>query len=248
MKNNTKRFLSLALAGTVISGVPVVSVANDEVAGTIQTQESAREFNYIVKEGDTLGKIAEAFFGSAAYYELLAKYNNLDDPSLIFPGDVIVIPETLLELLNVEYDVNTQEELVENNWEADKTYTVKEGDTLYCIVNVQYGLKNQEAVDKLATYNNLGDPNRIVRGQVLLIPCVEKLLQVVQNDYSEEYNRMGWILTLQDGCHDEKPVCPPPFTFEHHCEMPLPCEPVFVHPCEVPPIHMEKGPKRVLKP
>ena len=135
MKNNTKRFLSLALAGTVISGVPVAAVANDEVAGTIQTQESAKEFNYIVKEGDTLGKIAETFFGNAAYYELLAKYNNLEDPGLIFLGDVIVIPETLLELLNVEYGVNTQEELVENNWEADKTYTVKDGDTLYCIVN-----------------------------------------------------------------------------------------------------------------
>ena len=61
-------------------------------------------------------------------------------------------------------------------------------------MRVQYGLKNQEAVDKLATYNNLSDPNRLSVGQVLLIPSIDKLLNVQQRDYSEQYNKMGDIL------------------------------------------------------
>ena len=61
-------------------------------------------------------------------------------------------------------------------------------------MRVQYGLKNQEAVDKLATYNNLSDPNRLSVGQVLLIPSIDKLLSVQQRDYSEQYNKMGDIL------------------------------------------------------
>ena len=62
---------------------------------------------------------------------------------------------------------------------------------------------NQESVDKLATYNNLSDPNRLSVGQVLFIPTVEKLLAVQQRDYSEQYNRMGEIL-------NRKPNCPCP--------------------------------------
>ena len=44
--------------------------------------------------------------------------------------------------------------------------------------------------------------------QVLLIPCVEKLQQVVQNDYSQQYNEMGWRLYHQEH-HCQPQVCPP---------------------------------------
>ena len=64
-------------------------------------------------------------------------------------------------------------------------------------MRVQYGLKNQEAVDKLATYNNLSDPNRLSVGQVLLIPSIDKLLNVQQRDYSEQYNKMGDIFIIE---------------------------------------------------
>lgn len=235
MNNTTKKVLSFVLAGTVVAGAPVVAHADNSNEERI-IEEEMETTNYVVKEGDTLGKIAEKFYGNAAYYEQLAAYNHIDYCSLIFPGQIITIPKTLTVENNIVYNYENNEVVV-NAYEADKTYTVKEGDTLYCIVRTQYGLTNQEAVDKLATYNGLSDPNRISRGQVLLIPCVEKLLQVVQNDYTDEYNRMGWILNHPNGCKPCEtyiPVCPP-----MPCQ-PMPCQPL--PPCPPRPPMPEEGP------
>ena len=186
MKNNTRRLLSLALAGTIIAGAKTATAKAEGHATITYNQEACTD--YIVKEGDTLGKIAKKYFGNAAYYEYIANYNNIEDANTIFPGQVIKIPDTWL------YQPTCPNQTYTYNYTNDNTYVVQKGDTLYCIARVQYGLKNQEAVDKLATYNNLSDPNRLSVGQVLLIPSIDKLLSVQQNDYSEQYNKMGDIL------------------------------------------------------
>ena len=189
MDKRTKKILSFALASALISGVPISSHAD--------TNECYTEDDYItytVEDGDTLGNIATRYYGNAGYWEKIAEFNNMENPNKLSIGDTIKIPKPL----TYDYENNTvvvnNDTVCVNEYEEDKTYTVKCGDTLYCIVRVQYGLTNQEAVDKLATYNNLCDPNRLSVGQVLLIPCKEKLMQVVQNDYTDEYNRQGEIL------------------------------------------------------
>ena len=172
MRNSTKRLLSFALAGTIITGVaPMKAGAETNTEEVVQEEvvEEKQPITYTVKKGDTLGNICKKFFGSDVHYPYLAAFNNIEDPSLIYPGQVLYIPASLAELMTVESPKECEE---------DKTYTVQTGDTLYCIVRVQYGLTNQEAVDKLATYNGLSDPNRISKGQVLKIPCKEKLLEV----------------------------------------------------------------------
>ena len=238
MKNSTKKLLSFALAGTVVAGAnATVAHAADMYCNpntVIEQTCDDNAFVYTVEDGDTLGKIAERFYGNSGYWEQLAAYNHMQFPSRLSIGDKIVIPSTLPMIIDYVPCTpttptapavgQTQVESVPC-YPADGTYTVQEGDTLYCIVRVQYGLTNQEAVDKLATYNGLSDPNRISAGQVLLIPCVEKLQQVKQNDYTEEYNRMGWILNHPNGC---KPCEPKP------CD-PKPCDPWFVpNPCYNP--------------
>ena len=235
MKNSTKRLLSFALAGTIMTGVPVVAHASDNNTDEVVLEETLNTTNYVVKDGDTLGKIAEKFYGNSGYWEELAEYNHMDLPCLIYPGQIITIPEKLTRTYNYVNNTVTVEQAV---YPEDTTYTVKEGDTMYCIVRVLYGLTNQEAVDKLATYNNLSDPNRISRGQVLLIPCKDKLLQVVQNDYTAEYNRMGWILNHPKGCKPCNPcdvvyipVCPPQPCQPQPCP-PQPCPP---QPCQPQP-------------
>ena len=209
MKNNTRRFLSLALAGTIIAGAHTATAYANDDTPISYSQEACT--NYIVREGDTLGKIAKKFFGNAAYWEYLATFNNIEDANTIFPGDVIKIPDTWLYQPTAPVQSQAPIQNYVYDYTADNTYTVQKGDTLYCIVRVQYGLKNQEAVDKLATYNNLSDPNRLSVGQVLLIPSLEKLLAVQQRDYSEQYNRMGEILNggqNKPNCHP-CPPCPP---------------------------------------
>lgn len=204
MKKTARRLLSFALASTIMASVPVVAHAQGNGnSNDVVYEDVLNTTNYIVKEGDTLGKIAEMFYGNAAYYEYLANYNHMDNPALIFPGQIITIPN---QLIIPNY---SQEATIVEAYPEDTTYTVQRGDTLYCIVRVLYGLTNQEAVDKLATYNNLSDPNKLVAGQVLIIPCLEKLQRVVQNDYTEEYNRMGWKLN-HPGCTSYQPAQPYP--------------------------------------
>lgn len=48
--------------------------------------------SYTVKSGDTLWAIAKHFYGDGGKYPEIAKANNLDNPNLIFPGQVFVIP------------------------------------------------------------------------------------------------------------------------------------------------------------
>ena len=223
----SRRLASLALAATMSFGIPTVAhAANNEPITIEDTQTTEKE--YVVKDGDTLGKIAKTYLGNSGYWELLAEYNHLKDPNKLTIGQIIKIPADLL----TSQVCNTNN----SQYEGDKTYTVKKGDTLYCIVRVQYGLKNQETVDKLATYNNLGDPNRLSVGQVLLIPTIEKLQNVIANDYSAEYNRMGSILNNKEQSCIIIPCDPSP------CH-PEPCEPGLPYPGAPCP-----GPVRVLKP
>lgn len=46
----------------------------------------------IVEKGDTLSGIALREFGNAFMWPMLAGINQLPDPDLIYPGDLIVIP------------------------------------------------------------------------------------------------------------------------------------------------------------
>ena len=233
MKNNKKRFLmalsdffkrnknkitSLAAASAIIAGLPTLANA-DEMPNAEEMQNN--EIVHIVKEGETLGKIAEFYLHDASKYEEIADYNGIEDSSLIFPNQVVRIP-TGPKVENPEF-------------EPDRIYVVKEGDGLYCIVNTMLGLKTQEAVDKLATYNNLEDPNCLYVGQILLIPCKKKLEQVQQRNYTEQYNRMGERLHQQQECYkpcELIPVCGEPIYCYDPCEnvvniyypVPEPCE------------------------
>lgn len=45
--------------------------------------------NYIVQSGDSLSKIARDRLGDITLWEDLAKHNNIQNPNLIYPGQVI---------------------------------------------------------------------------------------------------------------------------------------------------------------
>lgn len=94
---------------------------------------------YIVKPGDTLSNIA-AKFGTT--YQELAKINNIENPNLIYPGQVIKL----------------------NASGKDRVYIVKAGDTLSKIAE-KYGTTYQE----LAKKNKIANPDLIYPGQVIKI-------------------------------------------------------------------------------
>jgi 5'-nucleotidase len=76
---------------TVIQAVPVpVEPAPAPAPAPVEPAPApAEEVTYIVISGDILWKIAEKY---STTWEALAKYNNLSNPNLIFPNQVIKVP------------------------------------------------------------------------------------------------------------------------------------------------------------
>ena len=110
--------------------------------GDIHYVEPSKLTTYTVQAGDTLSGIASKY---GTTYQELARINNIANPNVIYPGQVIKI----------------------NGGKVEKIYTVKSGDTLSEIAN-KYGTTWQNI------YNNNRDiigsnPNLIKPGQVLKI-------------------------------------------------------------------------------
>lgn len=100
------------------------------------------EVYYTVKDGDTLSEIAKRFGMS---YEKIVKLNNISNPNLIYPGQILKI------------DGN-------NKVNTEVYYTVKDGDTLSEIAK-KFGV-SYESIVKL---NNISNPSLIYSGQVIKI-------------------------------------------------------------------------------
>jgi len=62
--------------------------------GSASTEESIGEQTYTVQKGDTLSHVAQQFYGKASGWNRIFEANRdqLDDPDLIKPGQVLKIP------------------------------------------------------------------------------------------------------------------------------------------------------------
>lgn len=110
---------------------------------TITGTPPAEPTTYTVKAGDTLFRIAAQFNTTV---EAIARANNIVNPHLIFPGQVLTIPG--------------------GTGQPDaQFYTVQPGDTLTGIA-----LRFGTTVQAIVMANNLPNPNFIFVGQVLRIP------------------------------------------------------------------------------
>ncbi|MFP4554160.1 MAG: LysM peptidoglycan-binding domain-containing protein [Actinomycetota bacterium] len=103
---------------------------------------AAFSVDYTVERGDTLGQIAR---DNDVSLSDLAKANDIDNPNMIFPGQVLTIPG--------------------ENGEPDIVHKVTRGETLRRIAS-QYGTPIPQIVEA----NSISNPNRIFPGQKLLIP------------------------------------------------------------------------------
>ncbi|WP_459957884.1 LysM peptidoglycan-binding domain-containing protein [Nocardia sp. IFM 10818] len=106
---------------------------------------------HVVVEGDTLWDLAVRFYTDGTEFALIAAANHIADPNLIFPGQVLVIPDV-------------------PGPAPDTTHTVVAGDTLWDLAARFYG--DPTLFTLIAAANHLADPNVIHPGQVLTIPAV----------------------------------------------------------------------------
>ena len=100
---------------------------------------------YTVQSGDTLSEIAVRFGVSVSD---LVSWNNISNPDLIYPGEV----------LRIRGRVN------QSTSEVAQTYTVRSGDTLSEIAE-RFGV----SVSNLVSWNDISNPNLIYLGEVLQV-------------------------------------------------------------------------------
>ena len=99
---------------------------------------------YTVQRNDNLTSIANRFGTTVSE---LVRLNNISNPNLIYPGQVLIIRENGSDIPD-----------------GTQTYTVQQGDTLSEIA-ARFGT----TVSELVRLNNISNPNLIYPGQVLII-------------------------------------------------------------------------------
>ena len=113
-------------------------------------------FIYVVREGDTLGSIADEFSTSLA---AVMAVNDLENPNVLSIGQEIEIPQDAPVVLNSDGTVRP----------GERTHIVVEGDTLLDIA-LQYG----KTLDEILEANGISAANLIQVGQALVIPPQEE--------------------------------------------------------------------------
>lgn len=138
-----------------------------EITNTENPNDSinTESINYTVQRGDTLSEIASRY---GTTVQEIASINNITNPNLIFPGQVLRI------LTNSTVNGS------ETRATGSITYTVQRGNTLSQIAR-SYGV----TVSQIVEINNIQNPNLIFPGEKLRITdsTNETLNPVLQNNY-----------------------------------------------------------------
>lgn len=136
----------------------------------IQTISGAK---YTVVEGDTLWNISERKYKSGFNWIDIQKANNLTTPNLLFVGTKLTLPNVQPKIAAViKPNTGNQQvsKIIQTNKISGSSYKVIKGDTLWDIALRAYG--DGYAWTKIASANNLSNPNIIHSGNKLSIPRV----------------------------------------------------------------------------
>jgi len=81
-------------AAETAPATPPAAEAADDAPEPPEDETPSSQF-YTVESGDTLGAIAQRFYGSAGQYMIIFEANRpmLEDPNKIYPGQVLRIPQ-----------------------------------------------------------------------------------------------------------------------------------------------------------
>lgn len=121
---------------------------------------------YVVKAGDTLYRIA---VNNGLTTQALASANNITNPSLIYVGQVLIIPgktsTTPTPTATPSTPSATEEPNSGSGSQTSGSYLVKAGDTLFRIA-----VNNKTTIAELQRINNIANINLIFIGQRLTLP------------------------------------------------------------------------------
>lgn len=158
--------MSLIVTLSFLFSYPKFSVNSKPLPGSSfkKTVALAKPNTYTVKKGDHLWLIASQVYGSGYKAYDIARANNIANPSLIEPGQVLALPEVQIDKDGqIGEGAKTSQVTL-----TTKTYTVLDGDFLWDIAQRAYG--DGMMWTKIAQANSLVDPNILFTGTVLRLP------------------------------------------------------------------------------
>jgi len=118
---------------------------------------------YIILPGDTLVSIATEEYGHEKHWVDIAQANPLKDPTRLYPGDVIKLPDTT--------QVKKQRQITLRRADGSRIHIVRGGDTLTGISKTHYGTTAHWRIIYNTNRAKIGnDPNRVQAGSQLIIP------------------------------------------------------------------------------
>ena len=177
---------SAAIAGTADPAItePVDPVLAASRTSTIESEEAseatapvttrpvtpavAKKTRYVVKSGDTMSSIAEAWFGAPRDWSRIAEANPQLDPNRLSVGQVIMLPPK-----NAKSTSSVTKPTTPTT--GGKTYTVRSGDSLATISRAIYGSDGHWKLLYGANKNLIGaNPEALKVGAVLSIPPLPK--------------------------------------------------------------------------
>lgn len=151
---------------------PSSHIVLDNPAEPVRTAPKTRQVpavgsgfnNYVVKDGDTLSKIAASLLGSSSRWKELAELNRdrVGDNGAVRSGVTLRIPTTARSRATM---IPTQTAA------KNKTYTVRGGDTLSQIAQSELGTMMR--TDEILSLNldKISDEDEIYEGLVLAMPA-----------------------------------------------------------------------------
>lgn len=116
--------------------------------------EMGSKMVYVVKSGDTLGKISAQIYGVVGRWRELAEFSGISDPSRIYPGDVVY------------YQLSSESLAFATNYEnrSRQEIAAEDGDTLKSIAQRVYGSsRNWKIIWR--QNDHISDPNNIEAGK-----------------------------------------------------------------------------------
>lgn len=165
----TLGFLVVIVAGLLIynsftkseqeKGAPPEEVVSEELQ--LEEKLASLPVEYTVSNNENLWSIAEKYYGSGYNWVTIAAKNKLTNSDYIMVGQVLNIPKA--EVIRPE-----SEKMLASAVEPEKTYTIVRGDNLWNIAVREYG--DGFAWAKIASANNLTNPDLIHPGNVLTLP------------------------------------------------------------------------------
>jgi len=128
---------------------------------------------HVVRSGETFSSIAQAAYGSAAYYPALLRANPNVNPNNLKLGTTITLPQLAEVKATAERPTSPVAASVAQDVKIDTTrqYKVQSGDSLYKISLKLYGKSTY--VDRIydANKQSIGaDPKKLKLGMILELP------------------------------------------------------------------------------